>query len=42
MRITIKSTPTKNPLLELTIFMYTTKHYNYKVHYWVFGRLLGR
>jgi len=42
MHITSKSTPTKNPLLELAQFMYTTKHYNYKAHYKVFGRLLGR
>ncbi len=41
-RLTIKLTLTKNPLLELVHFMYTTSHYNNKAHYRVFGRLLGR
>ena len=41
-RLTIKLTLTKNPLLELVHFMYTTNHYNNKAHYRVFGRLLGR
>ncbi len=41
-RLTIKLTLTKNPLLELVHFMYTTKHNNNQAHYRVFGRLLGR
>ena len=42
MHLTSKSTPTKNPLLELAHFMYTTNHYNNQAHYRIFGRLLGR